>query len=145
MKKSIKQITKSLMIKCGTNDPSVIADHLGITIISMDLDDVAGFYMLLQRRRYIFINSEINDDAFRHVVLAHELGHAILHRKENCCFMEHHTLLLTSKIERQANLFAAELLITDDMLRDFSGYTKDQFCNCSGYPIDLLNLKYGQK
>lgn len=73
--------------------------------------------------------------------MAHELGHALMHRKENCCFMAHHTLLLTSRIERQANQFAAHLLISDEMLKDFSGYTKEQFCQCTGYPEELIELR----
>lgn len=141
MKKSIKQIVKSLMIKYGTNNPAIIAEYLGIKIIYAPLDDMAGFYKLLQRRKYIFINSDIEDESFTRVVLAHELGHAILHRKENCCFLDHHTLILTSKIERQANLFAAELLITDDLLQEYCECTKEQFCSCTGYPKELIDLK----
>lgn len=73
--------------------------------------------------------------------MAHELGHAILHVKENCAFMSSKTLLLTSKIERQANLFAAYLLIPDDMLADFTGYTQEYFCRCTGYPQELIELR----
>ena len=73
--------------------------------------------------------------------MAHELGHAILHVKENCAFMSNKTLLLTSKIERQANLFAANLLITDNMLQEYAGYTQEQFCNSTGYPMELLELR----
>ncbi len=76
-----------------------------------------------------------------HVVLAHELGHAIMHPKENCAFMSRHTLLLTSKLESQANLFAAHLLINDAMLQDYEGYTQEQFCNCTGLPEELLKLR----
>ena len=73
--------------------------------------------------------------------MAHELGHAVLHPKENCAFMSRHTLLLTSKIERQANLFAAYLLITDDLLLEYKSFTKEQFCSGTGYPIELLKLR----
>ena len=75
------------------------------------------------------------------VVLAHELGHAILHRRENCCFMAHHTLLLTSKIEKEANLFAAHLLITDELLQEYADFTQNQFCQCTGYPKELIELR----
>ena len=108
----------------------------------MPLEDVvAGFYKLLKRRKYIFLNSDIDDDVFIRVVLAHELGHAIMHPKENCAFMKSKTLLLTSRIEKQANIFAAYLLIDDDMLEEFSGYTEEQFCNCTGFPSELLDLR----
>ncbi len=73
--------------------------------------------------------------------MAHELGHAVLDRKENCYFIRNKTLLSISKFEKRANLFAAYLLITDDMLMDYKGYTQEYFCKCTGYPKELLNLR----
>ena len=61
--------------------------------------------------------------------------------KENCAFIRSRTLLLTSGIEREANLFAAYLLITDDMLTDYMGYTQEHFCSCTGYPKELVKLR----
>ncbi len=140
--KQIPKLVSYLKRKYGTDDPEEIADYLGVTIIRMPLEDVvAGFYKLLKRRKYIFLNSDIDDDVFLRVVLAHELGHAIMHPKENCAFMKSKTLLLTSRIEKQANIFAAFLLIDDDMLEEFYGYTEEQFCNCTGYPLELLGLR----
>ena len=140
--KQIPKLVSYLIRKFGTDDPEKIADYLGVTIIRMPLEDVvAGFYKLLKRRKYIFLNSDIDDDVFIRVVLAHELGHAIMHPKENCAFMKSKTLLLTSRIEKQANIFAAYLLIDDDMLEEFSGYTEEQFCNCTGFPSELLDFR----
>lgn len=140
--KQIPKLVSYLKRKYGTDDPEEIADYLGVTIIRMPLEDVvAGFYKLLKRRKYIFLNSDIDDDVFLRVVLAHELGHAIMHPKKNCAFMKSKTLLLTSRIEKQANIFAAFLLIDDDMLEEFYGYTEEQFCNCTGYPLELLGLR----
>ena len=124
-----------------TNNPAQIAEYLNITVIRMPLDDMAGFYKCVKRRKYIFLNSDIRDDCFLKVVLAHELGHAIMHPRENCAFMNKHTLLLTSKIERQANAFTAYLLIDDRMLLDYEGFTREQFCNCTGFPEELIKLR----
>ena len=33
------------------------------------------------------------------------------------------------------------LLKKDDMLEEFYGYTEEQFCNCTGYPLELLGLR----
>lgn len=138
----IKKIVAYYIRLCGTDDPWKIAKMLGIHIAILPLGNVLGNYRYLKRIRWIFINEDIldNEDLLR-VVMAHELGHALMHRKENCCFMAHHTLLLTSRIERQANQFAAHLLISDEMLKDFSGYTKEQFCQCTGYPEELIELR----
>ncbi len=126
----------------GTRDPLEIARSLGIGIAIVPLGNIAGNYKLLKRKRWIFINENIPIESplFR-IVIAHELGHAIFHRKENCAFLRSKTLLLTSGIEREANIFAAHLLISDEMLHEYSGFTKDQFCACTGYPEELIDLR----
>ncbi len=90
----------------GTRDPLEIAKSIGIGIAIFPLGNIAGNYKLLKRKRWIFINEDIPSDSplFR-IVVAHELGHAILHRKKNCAFIKSRTLLLTSGIEREANIF----------------------------------------
>lgn len=125
---------------CGTNNPFVIADYLNIEVFRCPLGRIAGYYIYLKKHKCIYINSEL-EESFSKIVMAHELGHALLHVKENCAFMSSKTLLLTSKIERQANLFAANLLITDDMLQEYAGFTQEQFCSCTGYPKELLELR----
>ncbi len=126
----------------GSHDPTRIAECAGIRVGIVPLGEVAGNYILIKRKRWILINDAIPKESplFR-VVAAHELGHALLHRKENCAFIKNKTLLLTSGIEREANLFAAHLLITNDMIENYAGYTQEQFCACTGYPKELIELK----
>ena len=126
----------------GSRDPVKIAEYANIRIAILPLGEIDGNYKLIKRKRWIFINDNIPADSpmFR-VVLAHELGHALLHRKENCAFIKSKTLLLTSGIEREANQFAASLLISDDMLQDYAGYTQDQFCQRTGYPKELIEVR----
>lgn len=138
----MRRLTAYYIRKYNTNNPAEIASYLGITILNMPFEDMAaGFYKMINRRKYIFLNSDITDEPFLRVVLAHELGHAIMHPKENCAFMKSKTLLLTSRIETQANTFAAYLLIDDDMLQNFAGFTQEQFCKCTGYPKELIALR----
>ena len=125
---------------CETNDPFVIANYLNIQVFYYPLGKISGYYKYLKKHKCIYINSDL-EEHFSKVVMAHELGHAILHIKENCAFMSKETLLLTSKIERQANLFAAYLLITNDMLKEYTGHTKEMLCGCTGYPIELVELR----
>lgn len=125
---------------CGSRDPVAIAEFAGIGIHICPLGDIAGNYMLLKRKRWILINDSIDKDSpFFRVVVAHELGHALLHRTENCAFIKRHTLLLTSGIEREANMFAAELLVDKDLISEYE--TTEQFCRGTGYPKELLDLK----
>lgn len=44
--------------------------------------------------------------------------------------------------EREANEFAAHLLISDDLLQAYSGCTQNQFCGCTGYPMELIELRF---
>ena len=96
--------------------------------------------MFLKNHRYIFLSNRL-DSAELQLVMAHELAHAIFDKKQNCYFIRNKTLLLNSKIERRANRFAAYLLIDNDLLQEYAGYTKDQFCACTGYPQELLELR----
>lgn len=126
----------------GSRDPMIIAKSIGIGIAIVPLGNIDGNYKLIKRKRWIFINDSIPIDSpsFR-VIMAHELGHALLHRKENCAFIKRKTLLLTTGIEREANNFAAQLLIADELLQSFSGHTTEQFCDCTGYPKELIELR----
>ena len=96
--------------------------------------------MVLKNHRYRFLSKNL-DHRERYLVMAHELGHALLDRKSNCYFSRNKTLLLNSKIERRANLFAAYLLIPDKMLAEYADETKERFCQCTGYPKELIDLR----
>lgn len=135
----VKRLVAYCTKKYGTSDPFEIADQLGI-LYQIGNCEHEGCYMFLKNHRYIFLSNRL-DQTELNLVMAHELGHALLDRKANCYFIRNKTLLLVSKLERRANLFAAHLLISNDMLQDYIGYTQDQFCQCTGYPKELIELR----
>ena len=128
-RKKIRAIIAYYERMIGSRDPIRIAKFAGIGIVICQLDELSGFYKLIKRKKWIFINEDLMDTDMFRVVVAHELGHAFLHRTKECAFIKNHTLLLTSWVEREANLFAAELLIPDDF--------DDGFV----YPKELLDIK----
>lgn len=135
----IKRLVAYYIKKFGTSDPFEIADRMDV-LYQIGNCKNEGCYMFLKNHRYIFLSNKLNPVELK-LVMAHELAHAIYDRKENCYFVRNKTLLLNSRIERRANLFAAHLLISDDILKDYSGYTKEQFCQCTGYPEELIELR----
>ena len=96
--------------------------------------------MYLKRHRCIFLNHQLCNQELK-VVMAHELGHAVLHKHENCYFLRNKTLLSASKIENEANTFAAELLIPDSIIYENPGCTKEQLARMLGYSTALLQFK----
>lgn len=135
----VKRLVSYYKRKCGTDDPFEIADQLGV-LYQIGNCKHEGCYMFLKNHRYIFLSNKLNREELR-LVMAHELGHALLDRKANCYFIRNKTLLLVSKLERRANLFAAHLLISEELLTQYQGYTEEQFCQCTGYPKELLELR----
>lgn len=128
-RKKIRAIIAYYERMIGSRDPIQIAKFAGIGIVICQLEELSGFYKLIKRKKWIFINEDLMDTDMFRVVVAHELGHAFLHRTKECAFIKNHTLLLTSWVEREANIFAAELLIPDDF--------DDGFV----YPKELLDIK----
>lgn len=135
----VKRLVSYYKRKCGTDDPFEIADQLGV-LYQIGNCKHEGCYMFLKNHRYIFLSNQLDREELR-LVMAHELGHALLDRKANCYFIRNKTLLLVSKLERRANLFAAHLLISEELLTQYREYTEEQFCQCTGYPKELLELR----
>lgn len=138
-KKKVAYYTK----KYQTNDPFAIADALGIEVIIGDIGSRSGCYMYLKRNKCIWINENLDDNE-KLFVMAHELGHAILHPRQNCYFIKHKTLLLNSKTEQEPNTFAINLLIPEDTLLEYlkyGEYTIDQLSRLFGYKKELIELR----
>lgn len=142
IEKKIRRLIRYYTRMTGSTDPLTIAKYAGIRVVICPLGNIAGNYKLINRKRWIFINENISiDSPLFKIVCGHELGHALLHRNENCAFIKKKTLLLTSGIEREANLFAAYLLISDEALQQYRECTCEQFCSCTGFPKELLDLR----
>lgn len=142
MHNRIKLIVKALMKKYKTTNIYELASCLDIVLVITNLgSSCAGSYMYLNRSKTIFLNSILNEYE-RIVVLAHEVGHAVLHERTNCYFMKNKTLFLTCRIEREANIFAAEFLIRDNILDDYKGYTLESIAHSENVLPDLLKLKF---
>lgn len=140
MKKDIKSKVNYYVKKYKTRNPFEIAENLNIELQIGPLGSRCGCYMFLKNHRCIFLNEDLEEHEAA-LVMAHELAHAILHRKENCYFIRNKTLLLTSKNEIEANKFAAELLIPDEFLIENQEYTTGQIARMLGYSEEFIKLR----
>lgn len=142
MIRDIRKIVSKYRRKYQTSDPFEIAEALGIQIQVGNLGTREGCYMYLKRHKCIFLNESL-DEHERLFVMAHELGHAILHPRENCYYIRNKTGLLISKTEMEANKFAIELLLPDNVLAEYTnlGYTIDQVSRITGYHEKLIELR----
>ncbi|EGQ0218697.1 ImmA/IrrE family metallo-endopeptidase, partial [Listeria monocytogenes] len=68
-------------------------------------------------------------------VVAHELGHAVLHTRLNATFTKSIHWSNLSKIEVEAHQFAVNLLLSEIELDKFE--TKRDICLFSGIPIEM--------
>lgn len=112
----IQQEARRLIKWCDTRDPFQIAGRLGIHVLyDYDFKQLKGMYKVIRRSRFIFINGNLNSRDQR-TVCAHELGHDRFHRpfaKSNA-LQEFMLYDMKSRPEYEANIFAGELLISDD-------------------------------
>src|SRR5690606_32336512 len=84
------------------------------------------------------INNDL-DRPMQRFVCAHELGHAMLHPGINTPFLKANTLFSINRLEREANEFAVELLIPDDLLREHQ--TIYEVATACGVPGEVVELK----
>lgn len=139
----MKSVVDKLKRKQQTNDPLQIADNLGYLIISAHLEGIRGFYQHIKRQNIIYYDVGLPPEEVRFVV-AHELGHSILHRGMNRVFLDHNTLVISDRYEREANCFAALLLYNDEDLYPLSGFSVEQVATALGLPLWLAEWRIQQ-
>lgn len=139
--KDIKKIANKLIKKYNTRNPFELASYMNVKVFYEDLGHVNGFYQSCPKNKIIHINKNIDND-LKMLVCAHELGHAIFHSKLNILFLEKNTFCVKNKYEREANKFAVEILISDDIISEYKDFTVEQISLSENINIDLLRLKF---
>ncbi len=133
----------SVLQKYRSRDPYTIARQCGIELCVKELGALKGFYKVIYRNPFIFLNRSLPRTTAR-LVCAHELGHHWLHREFAAFGFEEASLFSpASRREYEANLFAAELLIADREIAELFeyGYTEEQIATALGVDRRLTALK----
>lgn len=110
-------LQKSAQLKKISLNLHTICQSLGILLLPQnfgtEVDAIKGFYMKNSGIKSITYNCDM-PKIMQEIVIAHELGHAMLHdRSALCTFHDIDFYHSTSKCEHEANLFAAEFLLDD--------------------------------
>jgi Zn-dependent peptidase ImmA (M78 family) len=139
-KQQIKKAVAHIVQQHETRDPYRIVCNLGYQILFEHLGSVYGYFSNFCRVKLIHINRDIDEDLWP-FICAHELAHSILHTDTGTHAMNAHSLLMTAGIEREANQFAVELLLPDEMIREHANIGIYDLCKISGIPAELAWLK----
>lgn len=112
----IKQIVNGLIEMYSTRDVYELLNNLEVTLIRKELfkNEKGRFFRDMFGNETIFISNNLSEEEEK-IVIAHELGHLILHTDLNTSFYTENHLINKNKLEMEANKFAAELLIPDDV------------------------------
>ncbi len=123
MKNLIYDQARRCRTRFGTSDPYQLLDAVGAVLVFSDAyppDGLRGYCTVLNRISYVVINRRQPEEEQR-VVAAHEAGHLILHREQlrsGAAMQDFDVYNVKSRLERQANFFAADFLIDDDEVLD---------------------------
>ncbi|MCD7785707.1 MAG: ImmA/IrrE family metallo-endopeptidase [Oscillospiraceae bacterium] len=135
-----------LVAKYKTRNPEEIAEALGIQIMRVfDFKRQKGTFKLILNVPFIFVNGNLSEQMQR-MVIAHELGHALLHRDiclETGGLLEFELFDMTNTTEYDANAFQATLLIDENELLSYlqEGYDIVSIAKLMGVNVNLLLLK----
>lgn len=137
----IRKKVKNTIALYKTADPEEICEKMGIIILEQDLPEcVNGFTLKYLESRFIIINQSLDYDD-RRVTIAHELGHIILHGDTNSISLSCNTSFCISKYERQADCFAAFLLMSLEMpsFSEFESITTQDISKMIHMPQDVVD------
>ncbi|GHU93052.1 hypothetical protein FACS1894208_01730 [Clostridia bacterium] len=130
-----------------TRDPYELCGAMDIRIRYKDCGNLLkAYFVVMARIKNIVLNSRVSEVVAR-ILVAHELGHAVLHREIALLqgFQEFELFDMVSTAEYEANLFAAELLIEDDELLELLNDSGESFFDVArelSVPAELLDFKF---
>lgn len=105
---------------------------------------IMGFFLEQRRIKTITYNSDLSDD-LQKIIVGHELGHSVLHARSGVhAFHDVGLFDVSSRFEKEANLFAAEFLLDDDEVLETLAQGGDFFSAAAilRVPMELLDFKF---
>lgn len=137
--KDIAKTVEDIIEKYGCADPFSICEQMDIQVIDQPLpDSINGFTITLEDIRFIVLNNML-EHYKRRITAAHELGHIILHGTTNTIQLSANTSFCISRYEREADCFAAHLLLSEEMeLFENEAVTARELSMKTHIPLDMI-------
>ena len=112
---NIENQLNDLLNEFKTSNVKEIADHLDVSIQYQDFKakTLDSRLMIIDSKGYIFVRSNLNC-AYENFLIAHELGHYVLHFDKDISFNFLRRVYKT-RLEREANEFACRLLMYEEL------------------------------
>ena len=141
-KSEIRDIIRGLVDLYGTKDIVKLIGLLKIKIIYKYLPENKKARSMRNEfgDEFIYISPDVSENELN-FILAHELGHLMLHESISCHYYNE-TFTNRDRLEFEANYFALELLMPSDIdLYEIEGLTAEQLSSMYGIPFYFILYK----
>lgn len=136
----IKRFANDIADIHDSRNPFRIAAENNIHILYEELGENLGYFSQLFRIKTIRINN-LADPFLQPFICAHELGHALLHPHAGTHAFNRNSFIANCKIEKEANQFAVELLLPDELIAGHPEIDIYNLARTFGIPYQLVYLK----
>lgn len=134
----IDYIVEGLIESVGSSNPKDIISALDIKLITRD--GITTEYINKNGKQIIYLNSSI-DEGIKPFVLAHEIGHAILHDEETIQYSPFD--IVKTRTEIEADYFALKLL--GKSIDPLYNFTAEQYAMELGVSEEVVEYVVGKK
>jgi Zn-dependent peptidase ImmA (M78 family) len=125
-----REILTELRIASFPIDPFFITKEFDIEVFEADADSYDGFLLRNESSTKIYINKNIASEGRKKFTLAHEIGHYCIptHRGNYQCIRRYlNPFRKKPEVEMEANKFASELLLPENLLKPILHTYKPDF------------------
>ena len=137
-----ERIITKLITEFNTDNPFEISFLLGFYTYYAELPEgTRGFSFNYDGKSFICINQDL-DEPMKTLTCAHELGHLLLHKELNAFKNANNSLSLPSRYEKEADTFAAQLVLDKIDCYYDEQITTDYIAKVYGIPERIVKLKY---
>lgn len=151
----IEELTKDLLVKNNLFYPKFdikkLVKKLDINLLYKELgEDVSGLFVMSGEKGIISVNkNESNNKTRQRFTIAHEIGHFLLHSKLKPIFIDKSPKVMFRNSEsssgelhqeREANAFAAALLMPRDLINDELEKLESDFDNPTKKLAKIFNV-----